>query len=71
VVIRFRGGSCLLAGFMALALANGPAGAQVTNTYTYDGVGRVLSAVDSSGAQVVYQYDAAGIAPRWQRRRGR
>ena len=52
--------SLLLASFAALALANDPAQAQVTTTYSYDGAGRIISAVDNTGSQVVYQYDKAG-----------
>ena len=58
----------LLAGLKVLALliaafgvlAGGPALATDSVSYTYDALGRVLTAVYSSGASVTYTYDAAG-----------
>ena len=45
---------------VGLGLMAGPCAAQTTTTYAYDGAGRLVSAVDSTGPQVVYTYDKAG-----------
>ncbi|MFZ3007550.1 MAG: discoidin domain-containing protein, partial [Phenylobacterium sp.] len=41
-------------------MAAGPIGAQTTTNYTYDPLGRLVSAIDSDGKTVAYSYDRAG-----------
>lgn len=43
-----------------LAALSAPALAAETTQYTYDALGRVISAIDASGKKVVYTYDSAG-----------
>jgi YD repeat-containing protein len=51
--------ACLLASAAILAFPQNLQAAQTTQ-YTYDALGRVLSAIDSNGKKVVYSYDSAG-----------
>ncbi|MDZ4372182.1 MAG: Ig-like domain-containing protein [Phenylobacterium sp.] len=43
-----------------LLLASGPALAAQSTQYTYDALGRIISAIDGDGKKVVYAYDSAG-----------
>lgn len=59
---RVRYGACRLAMtavLAALPLATAAHAAQTTQ-YTYDALGRVLSAIDGNGRKVVYTYDSTG-----------
>src|SRR5579872_7076311 len=50
--------SALLVCVFALGLTT--AYAQQTTQYTYDALGRVISAIDANGKKVAYTYDSAG-----------
>jgi YD repeat-containing protein len=47
-------------GLLALLVSGDPPRAAETTQYSYDGLGRVTSAIDASGRKVAYTYDAAG-----------
>lgn len=57
---RFAAG--MARGLLAVALLSPPgvSSAAQTTQYTYDALGRVLSAIDANGRKVVYSYDSAG-----------
>jgi YD repeat-containing protein len=50
----------LLVASLALAVPVGSAQAAETTQYTYDALGRVISAIDATGKKVAYTYDSAG-----------
>jgi len=50
----------LLAGIAIAAVSTADASGQVSTTYYYDALGRVIAAANSDGKAVGYRYDAAG-----------
>jgi len=58
--MAYRVACALLACAFSIGIISPAAHAAETTQYTYDALGRVVSAIDQSGKKVVYTYDSAG-----------